>query len=89
MKLLDPASLPDAPSFPIRWKFAGGGFGAGLAAALAFAFLAEIRDKGIRDEKDISAALELPMLALMRWVPSEPAKHGTEERGRFGTLFGQ
>jgi polysaccharide chain length determinant protein (PEP-CTERM system associated) len=89
MKLLDPASLPDAPSFPIRWKFAGGGFGAGLAAALGFAFLVEIRDKGIRDEKDISAALELPMLALMRWVPSEPAKHGTEGKGRFGTLFGQ
>lgn len=89
MKLLDPASLPDAPSFPVWWKFAGGGLGAGLAAGLASAFLAEMRDKGIRDERDISAALELPMLALMRWVPSEPANRGTERRGRFRTLFGQ
>lgn len=89
MKLLDPASLPDAPSFPVWWKFAGGGLGVGLAAGLASAFLAEMRDKGMRDERDISAALELPMLALMRWVPSEPANHGTEKRSRFGTLFGQ
>lgn len=89
MRLLDPATLPDAPIFPIRWKFAGGGFGAGLAAAFAFAFLVEIRDKGIRDERDVSAALELPMLALMHWVPSRAANPGTEGGGRFRTLFGQ
>jgi len=65
MKLLEPATLPSSPSFPVRWMFAAGGLGAGLGIGLAVAFWLELRDKHIRDEGDVMAALELPMLAFV------------------------
>lgn len=65
MKLLEPATLPSSPSFPVRWMFAAGGLGAGLSIGLAVAFWLELRDKYIRDEGDVLAALELPMLAFV------------------------
>jgi polysaccharide chain length determinant protein (PEP-CTERM system associated) len=70
-KLLDPASLPDSPSFPVRWKFAaaglGGGFGLGAVLVLVF----EMKDKSIRTEGDIETLLKLPTLAM---VPSIESK---------------
>lgn len=79
MFVLNPASMPDAPSFPVRWYFAAGGLGAGLALGLGLSFWLELRDKAIRNEADAEAALELPMLAAVPWV-------GTiedENNGRF------
>ena len=68
MKMLDPATLPNSPSFPVRWMFAAGGLGAGLCVGLAIAFWLELRDKSIRDEGDVLAALELPTLACVPLV---------------------
>ena len=68
MRLLNPASVPDAPSFPNRLFFAGGGFGAGLALGATLAIWLEFRDKSIRTQADAEAALELPMLVSMPWV---------------------
>ena len=68
---LNPASLPDAPSFPNRWYFAGGGLGAGLALGLGLVMWLELRDKSIRTEADAEAALQLPMLVAVPWVGSE------------------
>lgn len=68
MFVLNPASAADAPSFPIRWYFAAGGMGAGLALGLGLTFWIELRDKAIRNEADAEAALELPMLAAVPWV---------------------
>jgi uncharacterized protein involved in exopolysaccharide biosynthesis len=73
IKLLDPASLPSSPSFPARWMFAAGGAGAGLGLGLLVAFWAELRDKSIRNEGDVVAALELPMLVSMPWVGERTA----------------
>src|SRR2546427_1163232 len=50
MRLLNPANLPDAPSFPNRWLFTCGGLGAGLAIGLALALWMELRDKSIRTD---------------------------------------
>jgi polysaccharide chain length determinant protein (PEP-CTERM system associated) len=68
MRLLNPASVPDAPSFPNRVFFAGGGLGAGLALGVGLAVWLEFRDKSIRTPADAEAALELPMLVAMPWV---------------------
>jgi polysaccharide chain length determinant protein (PEP-CTERM system associated) len=68
MVQLNPADLPDAPSFPNRLLFAGGGLGAALAVGFALAIWIELRDTAIRGEADAEAALELPMLASVPWV---------------------
>jgi polysaccharide chain length determinant protein (PEP-CTERM system associated) len=68
MVLLNPATLPDSPSFPNRLFFAGGGLGAGLGLGLGLALWLELRDKCIRSETDAEAALGLPMLVAVPWV---------------------
>lgn len=78
MFVLNPASTPDAPSFPVRWYFALGGLGAGLAVGMGLTFWVELRDKAIRNEADAEAALELPMLVAIPWVgvAEEEQKNG-------------
>jgi uncharacterized protein involved in exopolysaccharide biosynthesis len=66
-KVMDPPNLPEKPSFPDRLLFAAGGLGGGLAVGLGLAMLLEMRDKSIRNERDVEALLQLPTLAL---VPS-------------------
>lgn len=68
MRLLNPASMPDTPSFPNRLLFAGGGLGAGLVLGLGIALWLELRDQSIRTEADAEAALELPMLVSVPWI---------------------
>jgi polysaccharide chain length determinant protein (PEP-CTERM system associated) len=84
MRLLNPANLPDAPTFPNRLLFAAGGLGAGLGLGLGIALWMEMRDKSIRTEADAEAALELPMLVAIPWVgaDTEGSKNG---KGRFWT----
>jgi polysaccharide chain length determinant protein (PEP-CTERM system associated) len=81
MRLLNPANLPEAPSFPNRWLFAGGGLGAGLALGVGLALWLELRDSSLRTESDVLAVLELPVLSQVPWVGSEPAdKHVSGKR---------
>jgi polysaccharide chain length determinant protein (PEP-CTERM system associated) len=68
MKLANPASLPDSPSFPNRLFFAGGGLGAGLALGFVLALALELSDKSIRTQADAEAVLDLPMLVAVPWV---------------------
>lgn len=63
--ILDSASLPDEPSFPIYWMFAAGGAGGGLGLGMAIVLLLELKDKAIRTERDIEFFLELPTLVLL------------------------
>jgi polysaccharide chain length determinant protein (PEP-CTERM system associated) len=78
MIILNPANLPDAPSFPNRLLFAGGGLGAGLALGIGLALWLELRDQSIRTEADAEAALELPLLASVPWVGPEAAESGSK-----------
>ena len=64
-RVLDPANLPDQPSFPNRPLFAAGGFAGGLALGLGLAFVLEMRDTSLRTERDIEFSLHLPVLALI------------------------
>ncbi|HVI07324.1 MAG TPA: Wzz/FepE/Etk N-terminal domain-containing protein [Candidatus Binatia bacterium] len=82
MALLNPANLPDAPSFPNRPLFAGGGLGAGLVLGLSLALWLELRDKCIRTEADAEAALDLPLLVAVPWIVDSEAANGNG-KGRF------
>jgi uncharacterized protein involved in exopolysaccharide biosynthesis len=71
MHVLNPADLPDSPSFPNRVLFAGGGLGAGLAIGFGLALWLEMRDKSVRTEEDVIALLDLPVLSQVPWVGVE------------------
>jgi len=76
MFVLNQASLPDSPSFPNRWIFAGAGLAAGLVIGFGLAMWFELRDKSIRTEADAEAALELPLLVAVPWVGATSGKSG-------------
>jgi len=81
LKVLNPAGLPESPTFPNRLYFAGGGLGAGLALGIGIAIWLEIRDRSIRTEKDAAAAMDLPLLVSVPWV-SEEEEIATNGNGR-------
>jgi len=84
MTLLNPANLPDSPSFPNRLFFAGGGLGAGLVLGLSVALWLELRDNCIRTEADAEAALEIPMLVSVPWVVEAETGNGNSNgKGHF------
>lgn len=64
-QVLDPANLPDAPSFPNRPLFALGGLGFGLALGLALAVIVETTKKCIRTERDLEFYLGTGAVALI------------------------
>jgi uncharacterized protein involved in exopolysaccharide biosynthesis len=64
-EVLDPANLPDRPSFPNVPLFAIGGFGGGLALGLALTLLLEMHDTSMRTERDVEVVLRLPVLAMV------------------------
>ena len=80
LRVMDPANLPEKPSFPNRPLFGGVGFAVGLALGLGIAMLLEMRDKTLRTERDIEFYLRLPILAR---VPSihDPEAKGHSRRG--------
>ena len=80
MNLLNAATLPDSPSFPVRWMFAAGGLGGGLALGLVVVLWLELRDKSIRNEEDVLAALELPTLVSVPWIGSDAPDRTSDGR---------
>ena len=73
-RVLDPANLPDKPSFPNRPLFAAGGLGGGLALGLGIAFLLEMQDTSLKTERDVEFALRLPVLAMIPEIEPMPQK---------------
>ncbi len=76
MHLLNAANLPEAPSFPNRPLFAAGGLGAGLVIGMGLSLWMELRDKSIRNEADVIASLQMPVLVTLPWVTEEAGKNG-------------
>ncbi len=64
-RVLDPANLPDKPSFPNRLQFALGGIAGGLGLGLGIAFILEMKDTSLRSERDVELILGLPVLAMI------------------------
>jgi uncharacterized protein involved in exopolysaccharide biosynthesis len=73
MHVLTAANLPDAPSFPNRLFFAGGGLAGGLVIGLVLATWLEFRDQCVRTEEDVIALMQLPVLSQVPWVTDESA----------------
>jgi polysaccharide chain length determinant protein (PEP-CTERM system associated) len=63
--VLDPANLPDKPSFPNRPLFALAGLAGGLGLGLGIAFFLEMKDSSFKTERDVEFALHLPVLAMV------------------------
>ena len=78
-RVLDPANLPDKPSFPNRPLFAVGGLGGGLALGLGIAFLLEMKDSSLKTERDVEFALRLPVLAMIPEIEPMPAENATSK----------
>ena len=79
-RVMDPPNLPDAPTFPNRLVFAGGGFAAGLVLGLLIAALLEYRDTSLRNERDIWAFTKLPTLAVISRIDGLPQPAKTRSR---------
>jgi polysaccharide chain length determinant protein (PEP-CTERM system associated) len=69
-QVLDPANLPDSPSFPKKLNFGMGGLVAGLALGCAITVLLEMRDTSLRTERDIEVLLHVPVLATVPQLKS-------------------
>jgi polysaccharide chain length determinant protein (PEP-CTERM system associated) len=78
--IMDPANLPEKPTFPNRPLFALGGFGGGLGLGLSLAWLMEMRDKALHNEKDIEACLGLVTLARVPCLTERPPKKKKRSR---------
>lgn len=77
--VLDPANLPQKPSFPNLGAFAAGGLIVGIVVGIGIVLLLELGDKSLRDEKDIEFYLGVPTLALIPVVGN-----GTEGKAGLG-----
>jgi capsular polysaccharide biosynthesis protein len=78
--IMDSPNLPDSPTFPNRYVFAGGGFAAGLLLGLLVAALLEYRDTSLRNERDIWAFTKLPTLAVISHIVDLPQPGTAKKR---------
>lgn len=74
--LLDPANLPESPTWPNRAVFGGGGFAGGLVLGVLIIALLEYKDTALRSERDIWAFTQLPTLAVIAWADEVGAGSG-------------
>ncbi|MBV8207199.1 MAG: lipopolysaccharide biosynthesis protein [Acidobacteria bacterium] len=75
-RIMDPANLPEKPTYPNRPLIAAGGGLGGLVLGLAVTFLLELSDKSLKSESDVKMCLQMPILALIPWSSTEEARHG-------------
>jgi polysaccharide chain length determinant protein (PEP-CTERM system associated) len=64
-KLIDAARVPEKPFSPNRMQFYLGGMVGGLAFGIGLVALREYRDSSLRTDRDVVAALALPVLAII------------------------
>jgi polysaccharide chain length determinant protein (PEP-CTERM system associated) len=64
-RVMDEPNLPEAPAYPKRAVFVGGGLGMGLVLGLLIVALLEYLDTAVRSERDIWAFTKLPTLGVI------------------------
>jgi uncharacterized protein involved in exopolysaccharide biosynthesis len=69
-QVLDPANLPDNPSFPKKLDFGLGGLAAGLALGCGLTALLELQDTSLKTEKDVVVLLGASVLATVPLLTS-------------------
>jgi polysaccharide chain length determinant protein (PEP-CTERM system associated) len=70
--VMDAPNLPDSPTFPNPYIFAGGGLFAGIMIGVFITAWLEYRDTTIRNEKDVWAFTKLPTLATISFINGLP-----------------
>ncbi len=74
-RILDPAYLPERPSFPNRFMFGLAGAVVGLLLGLALAIGVDVLDPTMKDAESVSEAFSVPVLAVVPYVkPHEQAR---------------
>ena len=68
-RILDPAYLPETPSFPNRVLFALGGAIGGLLLGIGLSIGVDFLDPTFKDADDVANALPFPVLAVLPYVP--------------------
>jgi polysaccharide chain length determinant protein (PEP-CTERM system associated) len=67
-RVMDEPNLPEAPAYPKRPVFVGGGFALGLLLGLMIVSLLEYMDTAVRSERDIWAFTKLPTLGVIAFT---------------------
>lgn len=75
-RVLDPASLPTAPSSPNLLMINGGGFAVALLIGLGLAVVVDLRDGTIHDPDELSKYLDLPLIVAIPAIPAVAKKRG-------------
>ena len=73
-QVLDPANLPDSPSYPKKFNFEFGGLAAGLLLGCGLTALLEIRDTSLKSEKDVEVLLHVPVLVTIPVLKRSPRR---------------
>ena len=81
-QVLDPANLPDKPSFPNKQLFALGGSGAGLGLGVGLVLMIELLDTSLRSSRNVEFALRLPVLAMIPTIEGLASKRAKKSRMR-------
>ena len=84
-QIIDQPSLPSRPSSPARLKISLAGLAVGVGIGAALAFLLEIKNHSLRDERELRRDFSFP---LMLGVPILQSKVEERRRLRFAVLEG-
>lgn len=85
-RLMDAANLPEAPFSPKRSVFLIGGLAAGLALGLLIIALLEFKDTSMRNERDVWAFMQLPVLTTIS-LSDGVALEGSPRRNWLKRIF--
>lgn len=80
-RLIDPASLPTAPSSPKRLKMSFTGAAIGLCLGLGLAFFLEMQDTSFHTEKDLTRHLAPPFVMGIPLLPTPFEERGRKRKG--------
>jgi uncharacterized protein involved in exopolysaccharide biosynthesis len=81
-RVLDPASLPQKPSFPNRLLFAAVGLAAGLVVGVGLAYIVENSPRCLRTKKDVEHYLGATTLVVIPMIGVEPGRRFVRRASR-------